>query len=1619
MTFYPEKGNYSIENFDSSVGAVFDNSSLQGIVGGYVTLTSLNTGTTSYISSWNNSIPWSFEDNLYSMELFDGITFETSTGTLTAVTNTVSGSYGIAPNTSAWFFDTPYPTYISGYGYSGRGDFALTLTAGGPNPILSDAYDAGSEATTFEFDVSSETFISGQAALGGFSASGVNLTGLPAITGVVNHGLLFCDGTRWDYIEITPEGIRSVNHPEIAIPINMIAPKKVRVGFRGFDMFLATEDGKSVAGYNKFTTEIDSPPVDAFAAFGAPTFEATYASGQGVMEGLVATVGRSTWDNIKILTGDMAIFELSGYEQLYSTGSVTMYTDVFDPSVSLDSFLYANVASVPFRGGETIVTAQSSGAAGWEDYSAVTLSTGTIDLIDLTSFPVVSYPRSEGGTDYLSNPIRFKIDQRSYNGDSLPPAVESIEVFASKNNINLDMLPDWMQVGSVIKSKVYVQTGTFLTDDPKPGLWSSLLFNTPETTGQYADTDLYDETASRPVSVVGTGEVTLTGPFGASFKNFVDVARSGVAGSEAFNVFGGQPTFNFFPNPLFAQEFRVLSTGDLNYYTGISEGEIAASVQLASTYTGSHNIQLSKQSVYRPAAQARTAKINSYLGQTSTPNEEYVQSVYIYNNGNLHDGTVGIDAVVPSGIATGSLKVTFDLEMPQGTGIEVTMVGSSETSFYLPGEYFREYRTVGFPVTNANDYEFLVRFNVPSGHPAQNYEFNIDNLTVGACDSSYLEMTGLSGYLHQSGAANDNAGGIGMPKKAATVFSSSIYLYSYPEAQGTLLNLTGVNGRGLDLTVDASGYISASVDHTSNSWGNGLPFYHDLPTETLTASKPIPLGRWTSVGFLHTADNYTGWSSASSSGSICANFTSCNRSYITLDGQPVASLDMMSGWRDMVTSRDDARPYSSFVDLTGDVKAVAMSGLQCSVDALHIQRPPVADVETELTLKGARAHVPYMVPDSMFLANNEADNLLLTGTDAPVDLHVGNCYNFSTPYYTEWDRGPMKNHLIYYGDVTKELLCPYSGQELYSTRMMGGAYGVAPYSSAYERNQNSTGQLELPGQAHLPGLQTGHIRAAGWIYPRTTGTFFSMYQDSTDREGHRIEAYIDTDNYIKVSRFTGTDAALITATAQEVELSGWTFFNLSYEIDGSYTGEGDSNDVVINIYSETGLSSASVSDNGQDYAIRYHSSTKSEFHFGGTSDCNYFNWTLPIPHTGETDKYRRLHEDGAKSGKYQTVIRDNILFTGQQEYPDYGFGYLTLGPGGTGEDYYFGLAMHGTYFSLPKLGGIVAYDDKPFREINSYSMRYDTSSVQRAFGSTNSPIRMGNQVPDEGINLARVSSPTYSVSSSIANIDLSDNNVNNLISYRNGQYDIGGADLQSSSELTGYLGTNLGQYSGRFDVTFSGQVLSSDVEISNVSITDQEKNTHTKAYYYYLIGRGDRAVKTLGAFPHYTGQLYDYSTGVVVENYIANLQRIKKSIKLKNAKGEEIDKQTYPYDVAISAYTPDDLYYSALSGENIFLDNIGGYDSGKVLPDSIFSVILLTNKNRIPGQSVFVHYDAYDIYSEEETASYKEIVNPQPLFRKKHQSESPAIGQFALDLNENDYYDLTFYGLATGFGGQI
>ena len=1643
MTFYPDRGTRSLDTFDSSSGAIFSNSNLQGIVGGHVTLLSTYTGTSSVIRNWIDVNHWSLENNLYNRQTVSGV-FNIISGS--AIINNVvtqSGAQGIDTNSRAWYINTDYPTRYS-YGYSGQLAQALYLGESSPNTGYAQSINDGSEEFTIEFDIASLVAYSGLTHLQGFITGQNNLTGLPALTGIIGHGVLIQTLNTWDYIEITPYGIRSFNHPELALPIDLLTPKRVRIGVKDSDLYLSSEDGKAIYGLGKFNTVHYNAPTNPLIAFGAPFF-GSYGSDTGGLTGVDGCYGRTLWDNIKILTGDLVI-NSTQENRIYSTGIVTMHTDEFDPNIAINRYTDAVITYVPYKGGTTTVYSEYSGLTGWSVFNGTTLnSTTNYTTLDLTSLPTFKYPRTDQGIDYCNNPIRFRIDQNSTDGTHLPPAVESIEVFVNKERYQLDLVPDWKisNFNSVVS--IATTTGTFLTDDPVPDSWTSFLFNTPRLTGVVPTSYQFnDETFSAlPIySLGGTGKVVAGGFFGTAYQNYNKYSIIASSGTDAYNIFGNSSVSNIYPNPTFDGGFRPITTGEARYATGLTNGYLGSYTQIGASYTGAYRVDFLQNQVYRPLSQAVRSRNNVYTQNTSNASLDYVQGVNVYPSAMNHDGTVSIEAYVPSGIATGNLYISFDIQIAQGSGINVYVTGDATpySSFIVPGNFARNYIPINF-ITNATGNGILkVGFGIPNGYSGEQYTYNIDNINIAPLSRSFLYSTGIDAYVHRSGIPIDSLEiNTYPPNRASTIFNTSLFLDSYPMSQsGILARFTGDNLRGLELNIDSSGYLNAYFDQESNSWGDNTlhPYYESLPRTTIVSTQKVPLGQWTTIGFMHDVHTYNKFSYASYTGGddYPHNFTSANRALLTINGVPVANVDLMTGWKGHTSTvgyRDSA-PFSSYIDLTGQVSATIASGLMCKVDGISLSRPPVAESEAELAIRGARTSTPYFVPDCLYKANSPSgigNVLYYTGNDTfniGSDIFLGSMYNFSSPGTTNWDHGHWKNHLIYKGIPTKEFNCPYTGYNLPSTRFSTGAYAIAPYSSTMERLYGMTGQLDIAyTELKNYGLNQGNLRVLGWIYPRSTGTFFTIYENKNNLTGNRVSLEINNDYDLVVNKYNSTSNSIVFSNTGHIILTNeWSFINFNYKQDYSaYHTTGGSTSVVTTYFcdDEAYTSTIKIStgvDAGFKYQGRTGSNYTSEIRFCESIDASLFNWAIYCPSDIDTTSYESFGSDTNKYGRYQTILDGSSVFTGTQSWTNFNLGSMTLPATSGSSERFISVAGMNTYDNVPKLNGMVIFDNKPFLEVENYSIKYDLTRMHQTFGSTNSPIRVGTQVPNSAINIAKFASPALTVPSSVNTIDLSDQNVNNLITYKRGTYQVE-SNQTNASAVTGFKNINTGLYAGRIDITCSGQIVSSDVNITTLAVINSDGLEGDAGYYYYLIGRGQRGIKILDAYGHYTGNLSEYSTGSITDNYIANLEKIRASIKLKDRKGNDITDQI-SFDIVTSSYTTNDLSRAVYSGSDLNLDNVGSQNVDLMLPDGVFSTILITNINKLStSDSLFIHYNAYDFNTQEETPGYKEIVNPQPIFRERHTTESPDIGKFDLILNSNNYYDLKIYGIASGYSGKL
>ena len=1604
MSFYPAKGTITTDDFNSAEGTIFTSPTLQGIQGGYITLLSTATGYLTIENNWKAVTTWNLENNLISINNLTGA-FNVYTGNITSpLVNTVSGFIGIDSDTTALSIYTEYPNQVLNT-YTGRGVYGIYLGSGSPSSGLTSYITGGGEKITLQFDVMCTSSYTGHV-FSGFNTSQNNITGLPPLSGVVGHGVFIALGTSWDFIEVSPYGLRSYNHPDIALPLNLNAPKRIRIGIDNNNLYLSSEDGSSVIGYNKFDRQSIYSNLSTIF-IGAPSNDLSILSGIGGLSGMTASVGNSMWDNVKLLH-DLSIYDEDIVDRSYSTGFVSMYTSEFNPGMAIDKFLNAKINYLPYKGGVTKVTAQYSGFTGWVDSTNTTLSTsGAVANLDLSTIPIYNYPRTDGGTDYLFNPIRFKVEQRSYSGDSLPPAVDSIELIIDKERYQIDLIPDWKPSNSTVKVKVGLDTGTFSLEDPLPDLWTNILINTPSTTGVVSGTGFYDEAEDLPVVIQGTGEIFQDGPYQYCLQNYTNTTLVANSGTDAYSVFGNTPGKNIYPNPFFSLPFRQINNTESNYVTGLVNGQLSEYVYIPDKYTGTFKVDYLQEAVFRPENQARANRIKQYLGQQSTSNEEYVQSVYVYPSANTHQGRVGLQLKVPDGIATGELDVTFDLMVEKGKGLSLLISGSNIKEYYIPGDYYRSFAPVSVKTTSSNTL-LNVSLYIPSGYVAEEYKFSVDNFTVSPYKSSYITTSNILLDVHDVGLS-EQVGTFASTNNCISL-SSSVYLDSYPEGTGVLINLLDNTNKGLSLSIDRYGYLSGRLDLLCDSLDS---FGNILYTGYFKSIVPFPLGKWTNLCIYHDNHYYSGMSVLALGGDPNSmNCVSANKLWVGIDGVLVGNKDFApQEWPTITNVYGQACPPNSRLNNAGNVsfKLTLLSGVYGRVDGIKITSNPVSETEVEVAIKNNRLP-PYFIPDVLFKSGPDSifESGIVKDNRAGKDLHMGSYYNFSSPGYPGWDRGPMRNHLLISGNSESELNTPY-GQNLYSTRLSPGTLGIATYSSSYNYINTSNQELGLTVTAdanakYCSGCNDNSFAMLGWMYPRTTGTFFKYINDSNL---NRLELLLNTGYQLVSNKYNNSNTLQYSHTGHALTSGDWNYFyvNLIHTGVKSLTATGVTTSYIGSI---TGYNTKIVT--GTEGYVLYN--TGSSFNFIGI-DQSLFNVAIPhiynsLPTTGD------YWTTGDKGGRYQVVIEDSIPVTGEQIFDNYKDGYFVLGATTGNSNRYFSLAYHNTYDLIPRLQGITAYDNTPFKEVTTYSIAYNTEQIDRLFGRTDSPIRLGNKVPDNAVNIARYSSPSHTVASSVSTIDLSDSNVNNLINYKDGEYLIGDGVFTVST----LSGTNSGLYTGMFNVVISGQVVSADVNITNCIISDINLDEGYPAYYYYLIGRGDKYVQIPGAYPHYTGQLNTYSTGMVPEMYIANLERIKESITIKNRKGEVIDKNIYPYDISISPYSSNIIDTIIKNSTSLYLDNQNTTNTGYILPDGVFSVVLLLNKNRVEGESLFVHYTAYDS-NNNIIPGHKEIINPMPIFRERHYSESPKLGVYDLNLNTNSYFDLCLYGINSGYSGSI
>lgn len=1631
--FSPKFGPWTIEDFSNSSGLSLDY--YQTITGGYLTLLPLTGSVKSFSSRWYNPTSWDISNNLNSISNIEqsftrvlGPSFQSQ-----VIDPQTSGSAQLIVQGGSWNITTYYPRLI-GSAFSGQSAVGLLNNSTFYDPTWYNFFTGGGSALTLEVDVAS-TYEVHTGIQYGFTTGQEILTTLPRLSGFLNHGIYLDNGTNFEFIEVNPDGVRLYNHPEICIPSNFGEISRLRVGIDGNNIFLSTEDGRGVAGIGKFDTPTNSSVPDAKIFLGAPYLTGSQVKYRFYSLGVSGFVGNSYWDNIKILYGENLLNENTS-TGFFTTVTQSGFTDIYDPGVSVVQWSHALIGHTSHRGGTTTVTAQYSGNNGWQNYSSITLSGQSSPTnLSLTSIPV-KVNSATGLHNKISNPVRFMIQQQS-NGLSQPPAIDSIELYNTAEESFIDMLPNWKQSNQNRTVQVTVDSGKFFTERNVVDPLCNLFIDIPDSIGSKSSGYTFEEISvnNRTVTVSGDSYIGYGGPHKNFLRNFVVTSGSARQNSEAETYFGQTYVNNFFPNPLIENGFNDI-TGDRAYVPNRSFGHIAEELQIVPGYTGRATVFFQPLQTFDPITQANSLAINEYLGNSRYPGSQIVQNISCMGSSfdGTHDATCGVEAIIPSGIASGQLLLSADLKVVYGTGIQIYATGSVVGSYLwtLDGTNLRDYRTVSFPL-QGNGGNIYLGFIVQSGtSSADTVSFNIDNILLSPISSSYSYIRNVSGQIHQSGLYRETLSGKAShaPYKSDTVFSMDAKIIAYPTGTNNyLVRKYDSSNKGFGLYLDNAGRLGVTVDTISNSWTTGMVSSSLIQEPNINTSTlinyNIPLGVWNNIGLCHQVDTYKNLSFANYSGAgEPVNFASSNRLYVTVNGYPIYSVDLMKHWANSHTGVN-AAPYVSYIpDNSGNF--VIGSGILMEYDTVNLLHPVYADTEINQSIKNAKVTMPYFVPDVYFKPVSESgvsNSLIVSGNNFyGNDLYIGSIYNFNNPGYPYWDHGSWKNHLLFYGSLSKSSSNPYSS-ELGSTYIESGSYATAHYSSSTERLLNHTGNIGINNNL---GISSGEFKVAGWVRPHSSGNyFFHICKDINNLSGHSISLGYTDDMRLKLSRFTGANLTTWSSTGLYSHvLSGWNWFELHIQ-PGYYSGVGATGIVSLEMRSLSGVE-ISKSMTGTNYGFQYMgrtgSASESCIVFGNGGAVDVCDWIIAPVFSGD----RSWIDDptGDKLGSYQTLLEDNTISSIAVTWS--GFDKLLLDiPANSAGDYFYSVGTHNFYYGSSRMNqGIRLYDDIPFRSVPSYLLSYNRSEFDSIVGSNASPIRIGNQLPPGAINIARVSNVEFDSESSISVIDLSYLNTSNIAVYKDGTYTIGrnGGSVGSYTATGSYNGINSGVYSGRSQIVMSGQVQSENIDITSVVIADPRLSEPTEAFYCYLVGRGRYGVRLNNYYPHLTGHPGQYQTGNnLVYNYTSNLEEVYNSIKLADSIGTEIPFESYPFSVAISSYSPENLFTYSNSGQSFDVNSIGIYTGVTGLPDGVYSTILLLNKKTLtPNDSVWVTYQSFDYLTSKIDVAHKEIVNAIPIMRKKFDGKVALPGQYEISTDSDTYlHSLTIHGINSGYTSNL
>lgn len=284
-------------------------------------------------------------------------------------------------------------------------------------------------------------------------------------------------------------------------------------------------------------------------------------------------------------------------------------------------------------------------------------------------------------------------------------------------------------------------------------------------------------------------------------------------------------------------------------------------------------------------------------------------------------------------------------------------------------------------------------------------------------------------------------------------------------------------------------------------------------------------------------------------------------------------------------------------------------------------------------------------------------------------------------------------------------------------------------------------------------------------------------------------------------------------------------------------------------------------------------------------------------------------------------------------------------------------------------GGMVLFGDGNFMNAQSYYAIYENDNAAQVLGTTDSPIQIASNVPDNGINLALIANREWSVDASLSAFDLSDENPANTTNKHLGDLHV---EFGSDGKITDELISDPNDWWGLGTLELD----SDDIDLTSFSLEHPDMSNERAGFFCHLLGGVDRGVYIPNAVNHLD------ATGATGD-YLANVQKIRDSIQPRDVDGLKIAYEDFPFSVICSPYAPDvDLTVAGLTGGAERMGFGTGFVTGEANDNGTFTVMVVANHQSI-GQSVFLHYPSIDYEDGTVNLQDSEVYNPVPLMRRQ------------------------------------